>query len=64
MDPSPGVNMLALSDDHVRGRSQEAYGRSEGEGVHQPQLNGEVVGAALWIKTAPLVHNTHLTATH
>lgn len=39
--------MLALSDGHVRGRSQEAYGRSEGERVHQPQLNGEVVGAAL-----------------
>lgn len=46
VDPSSGVHMLPLSDDHVGCRSQEAYGGGEGEGVHQPQLNGEVVGAA------------------
>ncbi len=64
MDPSPGVDVLALSDDHVRGWSQEAYGGSEGERVHQPQLNGEVVGAALKKKkkeTLSSVRNNDLT---
>lgn len=45
MDTSAGINVLALSDDHVRSGFQVAYGRSEWEGVQQPQLNGEVVGA-------------------
>lgn len=45
MDTSAGINVLALSDDHVRSGFQVAYGRSEGEGIQQPQLNGEVVGA-------------------
>lgn len=31
VEPSLGVHTFALSDDHVGGRSQEAYGRSEGE---------------------------------
>lgn len=39
--------MLALSDDHVGRRSQEANGWSEGEGVHQPQQHREVVRVAL-----------------
>ena len=47
VEPPLLVDMFALSDDHVGGGSQEAYGRGEGEGVHQPQLNGNVVGAAL-----------------
>lgn len=38
--------MLALSDDHVGRRSQEANGWSEGERVQQPQQHGEVVRAA------------------
>ena len=46
VQPSLSVYMLALSDDHVGGRSQEAYGRSDGEWVHQPQQDGDVVGAS------------------
>lgn len=45
-DASSSVNVFALSDHHVGGGSQQAYRRSEGEGVQQPQLNGKVVGAA------------------
>lgn len=47
VDSSFGIYMFALSNDHVSSGSQEAYGRSEGKWVHQPQLNGEVVGATL-----------------
>lgn len=39
--------MLALPDDHVGRRSQEANGWSDGERVHQPQQHREVVRAAL-----------------
>lgn len=39
--------MFALPDDHVGGGSQETDGRSEGERVQEPQLNGEVVAPAL-----------------
>lgn len=46
-DPSSGVHVFALPDDHVGSGSQQANGRSEGEGIQQPELNGEVVGAAL-----------------
>lgn len=46
-DPPSSVHMLALPDDHVGRRSQEANGWSEGERVHQPQQHGEVVRAAL-----------------
>lgn len=47
VNASTGINVLAVSDDHVRSGFEMAYGRSEGEGVQQPQLNGEVVGATL-----------------
>lgn len=57
VNPSSSVNVLPFSDEHVGGRSQEAYGRSEGERVHQPQLNGEVVGATLGWETPASVDN-------
>lgn len=47
-DASSSINVFPLSDDHISSWSQKAYGRSEGEWVQQPQLNREVVGAALW----------------
>lgn len=37
--------MLALPDDHGGRRPQQADGGGEGEGVQQPQLDGEVVVA-------------------
>lgn len=61
-----GINVLALSDDHVRSGFQVAYGRSEWEGVQQPQLNGEVVGATfgqrhLMLKLVMLLNYTTLS---
>lgn len=47
VDPSLRVDMFSLSDHHVGGGPQEAYRRRERERVQKPQLDGEVVGAAL-----------------
>lgn len=51
VNPSFSIDMFALPDDHVVGRCQEANGGSEGEGIHQPQHNREVVGASFVTNT-------------
>ena len=43
VDASSGVHVLPLPDDHVGGRPQQADRGGEGEGVHQPQQDGQVV---------------------
>lgn len=60
MDASIGINVLALSDDHVRSGFHVTYGRSEWEGVQQPQLNGEVVGATFGQRHQKSVQNYDL----
>ena len=46
--PSLGVYVLPLPDDHAGGGPHQTDGGCEGEGVHEPQLNRQVVRAA-WI---------------